>query len=242
MSEETEKEATESEESEAKEQDRFKNLQAEFSRKQENMDEKLNGLSQSNAQLLSQLQEMTAAQQKVESAPVEKSADLSTLMYDDPDKFAAVIEKRAEEKIIKRYDEVEKNRDAKQKIFNDIVKDFPESQDDNHPLTKRALEIFTAAGSKDPYMLQAAVYQAAAEQGIKPKSRREEPTEEFQMGSGPKTRIQRKREMEDEELPYETSEFAKLMNYDMDDPEVVKRLKKRTEKYRQRINKEKDYK
>lgn len=216
----------------------LKNLQAEFSRKQQNMDDKLSQINKTNELLLAQIQAMQPAPRKSK----EDDADLATMIYDDPNKAVEIMEKRVEQKLEKKYNQVETQKENKNNILRKITSEYPEATDDNHPLTKRALEIFNSYGSSDPVMLQTAVFQAAAEQGIKPKSKRTESEEYEDVASGSSSRgSSRRRREKESDLNQRTKTFAQLMGINTSDPKVEARLKERTKKYEKQIRREEDY-
>lgn len=207
--------------------DALTNLKAEMNRKLSNQEEVLSKLQQQNQQLLEQLSyQQTQTTQTQSSTGGEKS--LSDLMYEDPEQYAALIEKRAEERAMKRIEQREAAQAKQNQILGQIASQFPEVNDPNSPLTKRAVEIHGKMAPEDrsnPVSLKIATLEAAAELGVLPRDRRKQSdTDSFTMGSSsapkrPESALSEK----DEE---QTLQIAQLLGVNVDDPKQKAMLDK----------------
>lgn len=197
--------------------DPLKNLKAEFSRKLDNVASELAEQRKINEQLLSSLR-----------APVQQpqQKELSDLMYTDPEAYAAAIAAKAE----KAVNEKLAVRDRQTSVIQQIVQEYPETADQNHPLTKRAVEIYTSFGADEkasPVAYRAAVAEAAVELGVKPKSKRpvdDEPS----MGSSSYSPRQSRRAKA--QLDPATEQFAAIMGLDLSDSKTKDNLMKRSQR------------
>lgn len=201
--------------------DPTKNLKAEFNRKFDNISTELAEQRKLNEAMLAKLTAQTPTPAKAEREP-----DLSELMYSDPARYSQIIEDRAANRIQNRLDGQQRQANA----INAIMQQYPEAADREHPLTKKAVEIYNALPANEqssPTAYRAAVAEAAQELGIKPASKRpvdDEPS----MGPGRPSSSGRRQAKET--LDPGTAEFARIMGLNVDDPKVKERLIKRSQR------------
>jgi hypothetical protein len=162
--------------------DELKNLKAEFNRKLGNVEQTL---KDSNAQLLAQMQQMLKP--KVQE-PVREGADLEDLFYKDPKAYAAKIEERTIQAMDSRIAQRETVNAQRNNVIAQLSREFPELSVDDHELTQLALKKYNELAKESgatPATYKAAVYEAALEQGIKPRSKRPDSDDSFSLsGSG----------------------------------------------------------
>jgi hypothetical protein len=196
--------------------DPIKNLKAEMDRKLGNADSKLTELQKTNELLLSKLSSLT------QPAPKAPKEDLSDLLYKDPEAYARLIEERAEKRAVERVSAQQEKLNKVNSIIGSLTQEYPELQDGNHQLTKRAVEIYSALPDEEKQSslsYKLAVKDAAEELAIKPRSKRpvdEEPS--FGSSSGARSRAKATK------LDGATEELARMFGIDTSDSKVKERL------------------
>lgn len=149
-------------------EDPIKNLKAEMNRKLEN----------TNAQLQALLAAINT-QNKPAAAPEVAAKKVS--VFDDEDAYAARIKAETAAEI-KREFAIQQAQQTKQaQTINQLVADFPELTQQDHALTKRAVEIYNSLSDDEkqsPIAYKAAVKEAALELDLKPKSKRQASSKE----------------------------------------------------------------
>jgi hypothetical protein len=159
-------------------EDPIKNLKAEMNRKLEN----------TNAQLQALLAAINGQNKPAPAAEPSKKVSV----FDDEDAYAARIkaETSAEIKAELAKQQVAQNKQAQ--VINQLVYDFPELANNDHALTKRAVEIYNSLPDDEkssPIAYKAAVKEAALDLDIKPKAKRKQSSKEdesFSLGGGNK--------------------------------------------------------
>lgn len=216
----TKKESTDSVD---KPDDVIQNLKAEMNRKLSNTEAKLDELTRINLVLAEQLKSQSVPQPS--RLPEKKLADLA---IEDPDAYASVIEERAVKAAEKRHSELSAKQAKQNQVFSDIVAEFPEAANPAHELTKRAGELYAALPDEEkhhPGAYKQVVYQAAAEGGLKPKSKRKESdSDDFTLGG--KGSVQRNNKRNDVQISQETLDFARALGRPVDNPKYIEELKK----------------
>lgn len=213
-------------------QDPIKNLKSEIDRKLGNTEASIAELHKQNQALIDQISKM--AQSATASKPVSKESEvsLSDLIYDDPEKAIAIIEQRTEERIRKSLNEDKQAQYKTTEVLNKLVSEFPELGDTNTDLYKKAIEIYNSMDAEDktsPSAYKSAVYAAAVDVGVKPKSKRtSDDSQDFTLGSGGTGSS--KSAKKSSKVENGILESAKLMGLNVDDPKVVERLKSRSER------------
>lgn len=188
-------------------QDEIKNLKMEFSRKMDN----------TNAQLQALLNEMKS------SKPAQSEAK-PVSVYDNEQEFRRQIKEEAKAEIRSELATKESHNSKYQATINSIVQEYPEVSNTSSELMVRAQEIFASLGDDEkssPIAMKAAVTSAAAELGIRPKSKRSTSSNDnFSLGSGSTPKSTKKSEIDPR-----TEAFAKMVGLDLSKPEVRERLK-----------------
>lgn len=203
-------------------EDPTKNLKAEFQRKFDNMTAEVAKQRELSEQLLARIAALPTTEKKQEREP-----DLSDLIYSDPKRYSEIMEERAEARIMKKLEGQQRNAN----VLNQLMNEYPETGDQDHPLTKRAVEIYNGLPSDEktsPAAYRAAVAEAAAEMGVKPRSKRPA-DEEYTMGAG-SSGSRRRSKGDSEKADPATLGFAAAVGLDISDPELVKRLAKRAQR------------
>lgn len=203
--------------------DEIKNMKAEFGRKLENTNQQL-------AQVLEALKAQTApkAPQKAEA---DGEGDLSEMIYSDPNKFVNKLTEKVSAAVDKKLSSAQAATTKYQQVVGSIISEFPEAGDQSSELTKRANELFLALPAEDrdnPLALKTSVTAAAAELGIKPKSKRPKVSDDdgFSLGGGGGGA--RERKTAQKEIDRNTELFAEAVGLDLNDPknkEAKERIK-----------------
>lgn len=211
-------------------QDPLYNLKQETNRKLEdfskNVDSKISALAESQQQLLAQLQTMAAPTQ-----PETKSDDLSDIMYSDPERYAQIIEERAEARISKKQ-EAERARSSElNRTVTSLTQQFPELQDANNPLTRKVYEAYGQLdiSQQSPAALKATVLEAAVDLGIQPYNKRQQNDDSFSLG-GNNGQSKPPKKAESDEVDPATMEWARRLGMDTSNPEMKKRLQQRAKR------------
>jgi hypothetical protein len=197
--------------------DDLKNVKAEFNRK-------LGNLEQTNQQLMSQLQALSA-----KLAPPKPAAEAKKVsVFDDEEAYAARVVAEAEQRIDAKLQAQQADFNRKQAVIQSLVADYPELSDQSSDLAKKAVEIFNTLPEHDknhPMAFKAAVRDAAVELDVKPKSKRQQAgQDDFSMGAGTGNGTKQGRQ-KGGELDPRTVEFAKLMGLDTSNPKLTEKLK-----------------
>lgn len=203
-------------------EDVVKNIKAEFNRKLDNVSTQLAEQRQMNERLMSQVAALKPA------PAASREPDLSELMYSDPAKYAEVIAERAASSVNSRLAADSKKASTIQRL----VQEYPETGDQEHPLTKKAVEIYTSMPEDEkqtPQAYRTAVAEAAAELGIKPRSKRPQQDDEPSFGTSDRPST-RRRKSGSGDLDPNTEAFASIMGLDVKNPEVRKRLSERSDR------------
>lgn len=235
MSDENETNNESQENSGAIDAERFKNFQSEFDRKLGNTTSQIEALAQSNQQVLEALNSISSKSQTHNSGD---SDSLSSLLYEDPERYAAEVEKRAEERISKKLEEKQQKEQQSQsevtQVLQQMQSNYPELADPNHELTKRAVEIHNSLSDRDKanaaLAYRSAIAEAVSELGIKKVSQRKKSSdyEDFTLSgtSSGTSRSDRSRS----KLDKNTILFAEAMGLNTEDKDLLKRLARRSEK------------
>lgn len=195
--------------------DELKNIKAEFNRKLGNVEETL---KKSNEQLLAQMQAMLKPKASVPAT--SESDDIEDLFYKDPKAYTARVVERTTQQINSTISQREAETAQRNSVLTQLTKEFPELNVDDHELTQTAIKKYNDMARDSgatPATYRAAVYEAALEQGIKPRSKRPaDSDDDFSLrGSGSGRRSAKPKD----ELDPLTIEAAKAFGVD---PEKVK--------------------
>ncbi len=191
--------------------DRIKNLQAEFSRKLQNTEDLVK--TQTNA-LMARIDAMAKANKPATPPPADD--DLETEFYKNPAGAMARVKEATKKELRAEMEQQQADTNARNTVIQKLYKDYPELNDEDHDLTKRAIEIYNE-NAKDlgtsPATYKAAVQEAALEKGIKPKKLRSaDETDAYTLsGRGDGSR---KAPRKSDELSAETKQVAELLGVD----------------------------
>jgi hypothetical protein len=201
----------------------IENVKGEFSRKFGTLEAQVSELAKTNAALLEQIKTLKGS---ATPPPAPKEKPLSDLIYDNPDEAVRIIEDRAEKRVLSKIEQRDQAQRKQTQAINELYSEFPEFADNDHALTKKALEIYGKmedAEKADPKALKLAGYQAAVELDVKPRSKRGD-DDSFSFGSAPSGGRPRR---DTSKLDPKVADFARLMGVNVDDPKVAERMKAR---------------
>jgi hypothetical protein len=196
-----------------------------MARKLGNTDTKISELQKTNELLLSKLTQLT----QPAAAPRQKQ-DLSTLLYNDPDAYAAEIERRAEERAMARVNQQQAQAAKTGNVIAELQAEFPEIADSNNELTKKAVEMYNNLPDDEKnssLAYKVAVKAAALELGVKPRSKR--PVDEVPMGSSSNHRSSNSRRSSNK-LSTETEQLAAIFGIDTSKSDVKERMIKASQR------------
>lgn len=196
--------------------DPIKNLKAEMNRKLEN----------TNAQLQALLTAINQQNKPAASEPVKKVS-----VFEDEDAYAARIKAETAAEIKAELARQQAQQAKQAQTINNLVMDFPELSQLDHPLTKRAVEIFESLPEDEKQSslaYKAAVKEAALELDVKPKSKRAAKKEDdsFSLGGGSSAG---KRPPAATDMDKAREAFAEKLGLKLT-PEVKERLKQHAKK------------
>lgn len=203
--------------------DELKNLKAEVARKMGNIEQTNAALKASQEALLAEIQKLTKPAQ-----PAAAAESLSDLMYRDPEAYAKKVLEQADARADARISQVTQAQEKQNRVISSIAKEYPEITNGDHELTLLAVEKYEAMDKEEktsPAAYKAAVAEAAAELGIKPRSKRPKESDDYVGGGGgssggSRSPGARKRN----ELDPRTAAFAEAVGLDLSKPEVKERL------------------
>lgn len=203
--------------------DPIKNLKQEFGRKQDNVLNELTALKQQ----LSALSETI-----VKPSIGIKSQNQNEEMPDpivDPKGYKDYIKREISQEMGQSIN----NNNQRQAQLSALVQQFPELQDGNADLTKKAVEYYNRLSNEEkmsPNAYKYAVNDAALELGVVPMSKRqrnENDDESFTgSSSGSAKRPSQKNKQAEEKLDPATLAFAQAIGKDINDPKYIESLKK----------------
>jgi hypothetical protein len=196
-------------------------FKAEFSRKTDGLKSEIAELKSATSVLVEALSR--TAQKPAAAAKSEES--LTDLMYSDPERYAQIIEERAVGRVAKQQEAQMRT----QQVIGELHNEFPELNDTQSPLTKKAVEIYSSLSDEEKrsttsYKL--AVKEAAAELGVKPRSKR---TDEENFSSGSYSSGGTRRPKADKLDPGVIA-WAERLGVDHTDPDVRSRLIERSKR------------
>jgi F0F1-type ATP synthase membrane subunit b/b' len=197
--------------------DPISNMKAEFNRKLSSQEQAINQLLESQKALVAQLQ------QTAKPATTVETDDIGDLWYSKPEVAAEKIKEKAKAEIRKEFQAEQQVTNQRNSVLSQLVSEYPELNNNNADLTKKAVEIYSQLPEDEksrPMAYRLAVKEAAAELGVKPLSKRENQEDYFSVGGAsgmPNTGTSSRRSKD--ELDAATAAFAQIMGVD---PEKVK--------------------
>lgn len=204
--------------------DPIKNLKSEFGRKQDNVLSELTALKQ-------QLSELS--QNIVKPSVGIKAKDQNEDNFPDP-----IVDPKGYKDYIKREISQEmgqsiNNNNQRQAALSALVQQFPELQDGNADLTKKAVEYYNRLSNEEkmsPNAYKYAVNDAALDLGVVPMSKRQRNDNDDESftgsSSGNAKRPSQKNKQTEEKLDPATLAFAQAIGKDINDPKYIESLKK----------------
>jgi hypothetical protein len=154
-------------------EDRLANLQAEFARKQDNIKTELGG------ELAAIKQQLAEAVSRLPKAPEPKVEDDSELLYSNPAAYKQKLESsvlnRVNETVSRTLEERSRAESERLQTLSALAADYPELNKADTGLYQETIKILNSMpaekrGTAEAYKL--AVWQAAAQEGIRPASKR----------------------------------------------------------------------
>jgi hypothetical protein len=198
--------------------DELKNLKAEFNRKLDNSQSRME-------QSLAEIKKLISVPA---SASPSKPASTKVSVFEDEDRYTESVVSEAEKRIETKLSQRDAYNSKLQSTYQAILSDYPEASDTGSDLSKRAVEIYASYSEdeKSPVAMRAAVASAASELGLKPKSKRQSSSNDgFSLGG---SSAQPGKKASD--LDPTTETWASIMGLDTNDPKVRERLKSRAPK------------
>lgn len=202
----------------------LKNLKSEFSRKQENVSREL---EQIKAMLgnLAQPQRQQAAESTETPDPVL-----------DPKGYKEYLKKE----VLQETSQIVNQNNQRQSQLASLVQSYPELQDSNSELTKKAVENYSRLSNEEkmsPRAYQFAVQDAAAELGVLAMSKRQnnkqnDGDDSFTANSGSysSNKPSQKQSRNNDKIDDATLAFAQAIGKDINDPKYIESLKKHTKR------------
>lgn len=213
------------------EQDHLKNLKSEFNRKFENTSSQLDQLAASNQQVMQLLQEL---KQSPSSSKGEEGDSMSQYLYEDPDKYAELLEKKVEDRVSKKFQAQQKSQERSAQVLAELSQHYPELRDQSSDLTRKAVQIFDSFSAEDKVNVavayKAAINEAASDLGIQRASKRKQQASDFDDFTLGASSGSNRRNDSKPKLATETILFAEAMGMDTDDKALLKRLAERSKK------------
>lgn len=199
----------------------FKNLKTEFSRKQENIQSEL-----------MELKNLIISQQQSKAQTSKQDKEEKPDPIVDPDGYENYILQKAEAKIAASVNQ----NNQRQTQLATLVQQFPELQDGTSELTKKAVDYYNKLTNEEkmsPNAYKFAVQDAAMELGVVPMSKRK--TNDYDESSdyvgsssnsnSSNSSSRKSNRNKEEEIDPMTLEFARALGRPVNDPEYIKRLK-----------------
>lgn len=224
-----------------KSQDDIKNIKSEFDRKMSNLQEMNTKLADQNETLNSKLDiVLSKFDTPKKSAP--STEDLEDMQYTDPDKYNRIKQEQLDASIKTQIStaitDADTTRDKKQQVLLQLSTDYPEINDANSTLYKKAIEVgkqHDATFIQTPEGIKLAVIQAAGELGLLPVSKRLESSDErgidmgeYIGGGSGDSGDQNPNRNKKTKLDPKSIEVARLMGLDVNDKKVIESLEKRS--------------
>ena len=198
----------------------IKNLKAEFQRKTDN-------LAETNKQLQAQLAQLVNQTKPAPTTPTKKVS-----VFDDEDAYAERIASETEARIQRQLQAQQEKAVRLQSMSMQLVSEYPELNDKNSELMKKANAIFNDMPETErshPMAMKTAVYDAAQELDLKPFNKRvqkQNDDDSFQIGSGSGASSTNKKQGKGDLTP-EQETLAQLLGIDVSKPEVRARIKEK---------------
>lgn len=211
--------------------DEVKNLKGEMGRKFDNLQD---ALKKQNAEM-QKIVETLQAQTRQKSLPIveEKQVSIGDMLFENADAAVETILSRAEQ----RLDSKINRRDETMATVSRITGEYPEFLDQNSDVYRLAVQKQSALApslQNTPDGIKIAMYEAASEVGLLPKSKRQSTSNDdnddfVQSGGSSSAGRTRTREKSDKIDP-KTVEWARLLGVPVEDPKRMESLKNRAKR------------
>jgi hypothetical protein len=215
--------------------DPIANVKGEFNRKIGNLEQQITSMAEANKQLLAQIQSMNKPQGGAAPVAQDEDALIEKEWFDNPAKAASLLTQKVTKTVRKELDNTLTENSRRQSMIGQLVSDFPELSNENHAFTKRAVEIYNSLPAEErssPIAYKAAVNQAALEQGVAPKSKRQQNddddsgSDDFSLNGSGSSEVRRDRNRNRKGgISQAQADFARLMGVNIDDDKVKERIK-----------------
>ena len=203
------------------------------------MNRKTSKLAEENAALNQKLEQLAAMLTKNQagSAPSgsEDDNNLEELIYKDPKAYAKAVRVQAERAANDAVNSRLQTQNETQTVLSQLAADYPELNDANSDLTKKAVEIYNALPANqrsNPLAYKIAVRDAAADMGVLVKSKRSKNNDDFVMSSGNSGSKPSSSSKDSAAGKLDSTQlaFAELVGLNIKDEKVVKRLQERSKR------------
>ena len=207
----------------------LKNLKGEFSRKFKNQEDQLRQLTEANQQMLAAIQTMAQSRQEEVKPNVSDSEELEDLVFSNPAKFAEKIAETVSSKLASQVDQKLSNKDQQAAQMAQMMAEYPELNDTDHPMTKDAVSIYgkmSKAEQANPSAYKQAILEAAMGNGLLPKSKRGAISDEdFSLPAGTRYNSSVDRKGRKGKLHPAALDLAEKLGMPVGDKEYVEKLK-----------------
>lgn len=210
--------------------DTFQNLKKEMDRKLSSQEAKLSELAEANKALLAKLSSMT------QPKPLMIEDDIEKAWYEDPKAAAAKIKEATKAEIIAEVNRNQELQARTSQTLQALVSDYPELNDPNNELTKKAVEIYNALPADErvsPSSYRLAVKEAASDLGVVPvKRRKSQEDDSFTMSpsSSAYATKQGTSKSRKGDVDPRTIAFAQLVGLDVNNEQVMENLKAKSKR------------
>lgn len=215
--------------------DPLANVKGEFNRKLGNLEQKVGSLEETNRALLNQLKAMSAPAPVAAASTSDEDAEIENSWFNEPKVAAAKLTNKITKLVTTQIADATQNQQRHTSTISELVDEFPELRKADHPMTKRAIEIFNGLSASDktnPISYKAAVSQAALEMAVAPMSKRPdneyEESDDFTLNGSGASGVRndaRRSKRSNAGISKATADFAKLVGVNIDDEKVKERIK-----------------
>lgn len=210
------------------EADPYKNLKSEFDRKLQGLNDIIAKQNAEAAQQYTAILETIKATKQATTSPIDDDKTLEQLSYNEPAKYAKVVEERAARAAESAASKIAAAAQERQLVLSQMISDYPELNDQSSELYQRAVQMSRTLPrdqQDSPNSVKAVIREAAAELGILTKAKRSG-SGDFSLGGsrstgGPSSSSGSKGKIDDKTLA-----FAEAMGMNIEDPKYLERLEK----------------
>jgi hypothetical protein len=214
----------------------IESVTAEFSRKTAKLSEENSKMSQQLEKLLNYVESQRAASTSQTTSNQESEDKLEDLAYTNPKLYAQKVKDMAKREALSAVSQTFAEQQRTNTVLGQLAADYPELNDNNSELTKKAVEIYKSMSDSDrtsPISYKVAVRDAAAELGILTKNKRSKSSSDepnISAGGIPSELNKKSGSSSSNKLDEKTLQIASLMGLDISDKKVVESLTKRSQR------------